>query len=99
MPLPAMHYRWSFPEQRKFIAYEFSRSETARNPGAVSDAIMEAAENGPMKKFGGSLPALGVNADTIPAIEEWFGQFIDAFNEHLKFHHYILGGRPTLADF
>merc|ERR1712061_325610 len=56
-------------------------------------------ENTAMKKFGGSLPFIGVNQDTIPTIEEWYVRLIDAFDEHLRFHHYVLGGRPTLADF
>merc|ERR1719350_423435 len=52
-----------------------------------------------MKYYAGMLPHLGVNAETIPAIEHLYGQILDILNEHLKWHHFLLGGRPTLADF
>lgn len=97
--VPAWHYRWSYPEQRPFVAYEFSRNESSRHPGDRASGIVARVEKTAMKFMGGAAPFLGVSRATIPKWEEMYLRFLDAFDEHLKWHHYLLGGRPTLADF
>ena len=93
----AMHYRWSFRSyQERFIAHEFGLSMRAFG---ASDADM-AARIGPMMDyFNGHLPMLGVTADAIPAIEESYEALAELLNVHFRHHPYLLGGRPTCADF
>ena len=41
----------------------------------------------------------GVNAETIPEVERSYAQFLALFDTHLESSPYLLGGRPTIADF
>ena len=87
MILPAMHYRWSFPE---------SEAKARRDFGALSgdfDAANQFAD-----RMSGSLPMIGVTKDTAPAIEAHLSDLLDAMSEHLAVHPFLLGDRPSLAD-
>lgn len=96
--LAAMHYRWSFPENTNFLEHEWMRMQL---PNTRAEELKEvnARMRQSMKTMSGALPALGVSKDTIPGIEQTFLEFLDLFEEHLKYHPYLLGGRPCLADF
>ena len=63
--IPAMHYRWSFPENRAFAIREFGALSA---PDATPEQQLAIGEKlaGP---FAGALPPLGVSAATVPAIE------------------------------
>ncbi len=91
--LPAMHYRWT--KNRDFAALGFG---AASRPNA---GIAEQREIGEKlcARFAGSLPFLGITADTAPGIEAEYEAFLDLFSEHLKTAPYLLGGRPTLGDY
>jgi glutathione S-transferase len=92
----AMHYRWSYrAEQEHFLRAEFGR---AIHAGPDREARL-AAGAAFMGYFGGMLPSLGVDADTIPAIEAAHEQVLDALDVHFQHHPYLLGGRPSIADF
>ena len=93
---PAMHYRWNFPDDNNdFISLEFGRF---MNPVASDDLAKELAA--PAKaKMSGYLPALGITKDTIPTIETAYEELLNALNTHLLHYPYILGGRPTIADY
>ncbi len=94
--IPAMYYRWWFKEDNyDFIVSEFGRT-------SVPDASVE--EQRKMGEtiagyFGGALPALGVTEKNHKAIEEWYEEFLDLFNEHLKTYPFLLGTRPSIGDF
>ncbi len=92
----AMHYRWSYrAEQEHFLRAEFGR---AIHTGPDREARL-AAGAAFMGYFGGMLPSLGVDAETIPAIEAAHGELLDALDIHFQHHPYLLGGRPSIADF
>lgn len=93
---PAMHYRWSYIEQqREFITAEFGRCISAsRNRGeraAAAAPLMQAMND--------YLPALGIGAETIAAIEQSYEELLAILDEHFLHHPYVLGGRPSSADF
>ncbi|ELR14562.1 glutathione Stransferase [Acanthamoeba castellanii str. Neff] len=90
--IPAMHYRWSFPENLDFIYREFGRTN-------LPDASASAQGKKVAAKFAGSLPFLGVSDQTKAAIEEWFETFLGQLDAHFAQHAFLLGGRPTLGDF
>jgi glutathione S-transferase len=87
MVLPAMHYRWSFPESEA----------KARNDFASFAGNRETAESF-ADRMKGSLPLLGVNPDTTGAIEEHLGELLAALSRHFESHDFLLGSRMSLAD-
>lgn len=93
--IPAMHYRWSFEENRRFAMAEFGRLSM---PDETPEAQIALGEKlaGP---FAGALPHLGITEATIPCIEESYLGFLDDFSAHLAEHPFLLGSRPSIADF
>ncbi len=93
---PAMHYRWSYIEQhRKFITAEFGRTISAsRDRGE-----REAAAAPLMRAMNDYLPAFGIDAESVPAIEQSYEELLAILDEHFLRHPYVLGGRPSVADF
>jgi glutathione S-transferase len=95
LPL-AMHYRWSYlAQQEHFLRAEFGR---AIHTGPDRQARL-AAGQGFMAYFGGFLPSLGVSEATIPAMEQSYLELLDALDAHFQAWPYLLGGRPSIADF
>lgn len=93
--LPAMHYRWNWPENRAFAIAEFGRLSQPNATPEEQRAIGEQLA-GP---FAGALPALGVQPETVASIEESYTGFLSEFEAHLAQHAYLLGARPCLGDF
>jgi len=93
---PAMHYRWSYlAEQEAFLRAEFGRAGSASR-----DRAQRAAAAAPfMQAMQAHLPPLGVTPETIPAIERSYEALLDILDGHFLQHPYLLGGRPSIADF
>lgn len=92
---PALHYRWSHPENAAYVAGEFGR---VQNPKASAEEAMALGE--PLvAKYAGYLAPLGVTEETRPAFEEAYKDFVAAFDAHLADWPYVLGDAPTLADY
>jgi hypothetical protein len=45
------------------------------------------------------MASFGVTAESIPAIEASYAEFLRLFDAHLASSPYLLGGRPTIADY
>lgn len=93
---PAMHYRWSFDEDNlDFVFEEFSlglvpgaEEQVCRDVFAwASEAMREVAR------------VVGVTPESIPAIDRSYAEFLALFSAHLRTTPYLLGGRPTIADY
>jgi glutathione S-transferase len=95
--LPAgMHYRWSYRAQQE----DFLRAEFGRAVHAGTDrAERRVAGEQMMAYFSGFLPFLGVTPDTAPTVEAAYLELLDALDVHFQHHPYLLGGRPSIADF
>ncbi len=92
----AMHYRWSYRrEQESFLAAEFGRILHTRSGRAARDAQATAV----MQQMNNYLPVLGVKAETAPAIEASYEALLGILEQHFANHPYLLGGRPSIADF
>lgn len=92
----AMHYRWTYRDrQEAFLEAEFGRGMYA---GADRDA-QRAAGRKAMGYFANFLPRLGVTDEAIPAIEASYLGFLELLDLHFQQFPYVLGGRPSLADF
>jgi glutathione S-transferase len=85
--LPAMHYRWSFPESEAK-----ARGDFAAFNGEPETAARFA------DRMKGTIPLLGVTPATIPAIEAHTTELLEVLSAHLAVHPYLLGASPSLAD-
>ncbi len=85
--LPAMHYRWSFPESEA----------QARQDFAAASGDPQTAESF-ATRMKGTLPFLGVTPESIPAIEAHLRDMLAALSRHFEKHDFLLGSRMSLAD-
>jgi len=85
--LPAMHYRWSFPESEAK-----ARGDFAAMAGDAGSAARFAG------RMSGSIRALGVLPETHAAIEAHLGDLLDALSAHFAAMPFLLGGQASLAD-
>ena len=89
--LPAMHYRWSFPESEAK-----ARADFAASTGDPESASRFAS------RMQGSIAALGVSAASIPGIEAHLRELLARLEEHLASHRVRSGlahvARRLLAD-
>ena len=85
--LPALHYRWSFPESETK-----ARADFAATNGDVAQANRFADG---VKSF---IRMAGVLPETIGAIEAHTHELLDDLSAHLVENAYLLGQRPSLAD-
>jgi glutathione S-transferase len=84
----AMHYRWSYLErQEDFLRHAFATG---------SDASRAEATMGRMNSY---LPMLGVDAATIPVIEESYSELLAHLDAHFANYPFLLGARPSIADY
>jgi len=94
--IPAMHYRWSvLDQQRDFILSEFGRMSAPDASHEEQVAIGEKTS----RMFSGSVPALGITAETIPAIEAVYLELLEQLNVHFGQYDFLLGSRPGIGDF
>ena len=90
---PAMHYRWDFPEQNlAFLQYHF-QAAMPRGPGrkARADKAMDR-----MRSAG---KAFGAVPETFETIETHYIEFLKILDSHFLDQPYLLGGKPSVADF
>ncbi len=85
--LPAMHYRWSFPEGEKKARGDFAAA-TGNSVGANEFA----------DRMSGSIAMLGVRSESHAAIEAHLADLLDALTAHFAEHAALLGSRMSLAD-
>jgi glutathione S-transferase len=93
---PGMHYRWSYrAQQEAFLRAEFGRLVySGHDREARARAGLQL-----MDYFNGFLPVLGVTEETIPAVERAYVELLEALDAHFQRWPYVLGGRPSIADF
>lgn len=93
----ALHTRWSYPENYE----KLNREEAGKNllpymPGIIRNKIVDKALSNRMSE---KLPNMGVTPDQIPLLEKWATHILDLLDVHLSQYDYVLGGRPTVADY
>lgn len=93
LTLPAMHYRWNYNEE--WIYLEFGRSSAP--DASPEEQYKLGKERG--QRFRSMVPLLGINERTIPGIEKSYEGFLHDFSRHLDEYPYVMGGRPSFADF
>lgn len=94
--IPAMHYRWNFPDDNEpFIYEEFGTIVSTALPAFMRARLGKKLAG----RFRGALPYLGISADTVPGIEASYTALLADLNAHFSQHDYLLGSRPCVADF
>ena len=94
---PAMHFRWSFlPTNEAFLRHEFGLAYRAIGMDAAQAGMHLDAFMGYLSSY---LPTLGITPDTIPAVEQAYDDALAVLDAHFRVQPYVLGGRPTCADF
>ncbi|MGA2835325.1 MAG: glutathione S-transferase [Acidimicrobiales bacterium] len=93
---PAMHYRWDFDDTNlAFLSKDFSASLALRADDETRDGVFAFSS----ARMRSATTAFGVSEDLVPEIERSYEEFLDLFDAHLAGSPYLLGGRPTIADF
>jgi len=85
--LPAMHYRWTFDTSIHKARTDFGFA-TGR-----PDAGHRFAD-----RMAGSLPMLGVDRESGPAIEAHLAELLEVLCRHFDGHRFLLGDAMSLAD-
>ncbi|MEH6557428.1 MAG: glutathione S-transferase [Oceanicoccus sp.] len=94
--IPAMHYRWNFPDYNQaYLEKEFGGN--SKPELSEEQQRMQGQRTGAM--FKGSVPFLGATPDMYGAIESWYEEMLGQLNTHFSTHRFILGDAPTMADF
>jgi len=91
----AMHTRWSYPENYALFEHEAGTALLPRWPRALQRrAAASIAE-----RLRGYLPVVGVRPAQLTMMDRWAHTTLDLFEAHFAVHPYLLGARPSLADF
>ncbi|MBL8547156.1 MAG: glutathione S-transferase [Hyphomonadaceae bacterium] len=87
------HYRWSYPEDQESAARRISDMifEGAEKPEGIEEQVRT--------RMISRLYHVGSSAETAPLIEGSFTRLLGLLNTLLGKRPYLLGGRPSLADF
>jgi len=95
LPMAALHYRWNYPGNRRFILNEFGKSALPYFPGFVQRKFASTFAG----KMKGYLPILGITKATEEALEINTHTILKALNRHFEKHPYLLGNSPCVGDF
>jgi len=91
--IPAMHYRWNYNEE--WVYGEFGA--TAAPEASKEEQLAIGRKRG--ASFKGFCPVLGINPQTIPAIEASYEALLADLDAHFAVHDYLLGSRPSIGDY
>jgi glutathione S-transferase len=89
------HYRWSNAADQESAARRLVDGMFDGDVPAERDAL----ESSVRERMAGRLRHVGSNAETAPVIEQSFARVIALLDAHLASRSYVLGSRPSLADF
>lgn len=94
--IPAMHYRWNFPQDNlPFVHQEFGDMAFPWFPEFIRRALGRRLG----ARFQGFVPRLGITDLMRPAIERSYQQLLAALDAHFAEHDFLFGGRPSIGDF
>ena len=94
MPI-AMHTRWSYPENYALFQHDAGRALLPGFPRSIQHKAVDHVA-GYLRSM---LPAVGVRPEQNAVLEAWAHAMMGLLDTHFAAHSYLLGGRPTLADF
>lgn len=93
--IPAMHYRWNYAQNHRFLYREFGNMLAPKLPGFMRQWLGQRIGS----RFADMLPRLGITQHTRAAIEKSYVDLLDDLQLHFTAHDYLLGQRPCIGDF
>jgi glutathione S-transferase len=91
----AMHTRWSYPENYALFEREAGAHLLPHFPKVLQrKAVAHVAHT-----LRSMLPRVGVRPEQFDLLNDWTARMCDLLDAHFSQMPYLLGGRPTLADF
>ncbi len=94
--IPAMHYRWNFPDMNQpFIYCEFGRTLLPAWPRFIQGFLGKKIGS----KFHGFLPMLGITDKSVNAIEASYTQLLSDLDSHFQKYEFLLGSAVSIGDF
>ncbi|MDB4511881.1 glutathione S-transferase family protein [Arenicella sp.] len=94
--IPAMYYRWNYQDvNQPFVFQNFGRVVAPYAPKFIRGWLGKKIAN----RFKSMLPSLGISEKTSAAIEQSYQQLLADLDTHFSEYEYLLGGRPSIADF
>lgn len=91
----AMHTRWSYPENYALFQHDAGRALLPGFPRVVQRKAVDRIA-GYLRSM---LPAVGIRPEQNAVLEAWAHAMMAQLDTHFAAHSYLMGGRPTLADF
>lgn len=91
----AMHTRWSHAENYPLFEHD---AGTALLPGWPR-ALQRRAAAAIARRLRSYLPVVGVRPTQLAMMDRWTHATLDLFEAHFAVQPYLLGARPSLADF
>jgi glutathione S-transferase len=91
----AMHTRWSYPENYPLFERDGGAALLPHWPKFLRDRAVATAANA-MRSY---LPRVGIVPEQTPLLERWTVEMLNALDAHFAAHKFLLGDRPTIADF
>ena len=88
---PAMHYRWHYPEHKALLRFQFGHI-------TPKDAPWEFTLEGRFARLQQSVDR-GVPEERYALVESLYFDLLKKLDAHFTRYPYLLGGRPSVADF
>ena len=91
----AMHTRWTYPENYALFESDAGPALLPRLPRFLQRMAVKKIAG----KLRAMLPAVGVRPEQFAVMDAWTANMLDLLDKHFAHQPYLLGGRPTLADY
>ena len=91
----AMHTRWSYPENYCLFEHDAGSALLPHWPGFVQRRAVRFIA----AKLRRMLPTVGVRREQFAVMDAWTAHMLDLLDAHFAQLPFLLGSRPTLADF
>ena len=92
---PAMHYRWSYLQDRRFVSHSLADEQTAhlKLPRFLRQRMVA------RRQLHGFVKGDGVSAETWDHVEQGYLRPLDALEQIFRARPFVLGDAPTIADY
>ncbi len=90
-----MHYRWSYSENYSLFINDASKGLLPYVPNVLRKPVAKKIAKG-LQDF---LPLAGVRKEQFKMMESWTEKTLDVFESHFAQHKFLLGDKPSIADF
>ncbi len=93
---PMFHYRWHREADQHSAAMRIAQDQLGPN---ADETTLSSARKMIMERMVSRLSLVGSSEQTAKLIEDSFAELIELLEAHLEGRPYLLGNRPSLADF